>query len=164
MPDPRQLLEHEASAVNLRALAEQIVDARERRQWLFPRAAFGETAWELLLRLYTCESHVQSLESLTGATFASPPEAERWVRYLEAQDLVATGGDATNLSMLEVRLTQQAVSALDLYLAETQLRNQDSSRGAQEHLVLCLRHPAVWALAIALAAIASGITYALTRS
>lgn len=141
----------------LQNAARNILDARDRRSWFFPRAAFDETAWEVLLLLYTEEPSAPSLQTLACATLTRLSTARRWVQFLVQEGLVSVACNRPGHET--VRLTRRGRELLDSYLLDRVERTQErNARGTGEQTLSWYR--AGWAVIVAAIA-SSALTYVI---
>lgn len=144
----------------LRALARQILDERERRNWYLPKAAFGECAWEMLLLLYASDTQALSSETLFNATLTTPTNGRRWIDFLQNEGLATITGGLRDESRAWVELTPEGLYALELYLSDRLQRTQSGTgyrhagRFPMSASILCL---AKVVAAVAAAVIATAI-------
>lgn len=139
----------------LRALARQILDERERRNWYLPKAAFGECAWEMLLLLYASDTQALSSETLFNATLTTPTNGRRWIDFLRNEGLAMTTGALRDESRAWVELTPKGLYALELYLSDRLQRTQRDN----DHLQAS-GHPvpaSIFRMAIVPAAVAAAV-------
>lgn len=122
--EPNGITQHTNPDDPLRILARQIIDERERRNWFFPKATFGESAWEMLLLLYTSDTHSLSSQILFNATLSTPTLGERWLDFLQDEGLIMKIDGFLEEARGSVALTPKALHALELYLSDRLHRTQ----------------------------------------
>lgn len=104
---------------NLLKAARSIVEMQKLRRRYFPAAMFGEPAWDILLALYLApaksERTIDRLASSSGAPLST---AIRWLRYLEAENLVMLDTNGHDPAQKQVHLTDKAYDSLRLFLGQ----------------------------------------------
>lgn len=105
----------------LAAFAEGLYQDRRRRARYFPSHLFAEPAWDILLDLFVNGVRNRAI-SITSACIAGGIPATtglRWLGLLEKEGLLVreTSGDDARVTW--VRLSEQGMSAVRGYLAET---------------------------------------------
>ncbi|MCY1672510.1 winged helix DNA-binding protein [Novosphingobium sp. SL115] len=101
------------------ALAREVYAERRRRHKFLPADLFGEPTWDILLDLYIAareDRRVPTTSACIGA-HVPPTTALRWLRILEARDLVEREDDGRDGRRTFVRLTAQGLAAMDKSLA-----------------------------------------------
>lgn len=145
----------------LRGLARHILDERDRRQWYFPRVLFDEMPWQMLLALYVSETKRLSSECLCRSVLARPTTGNRWIDYLESEDLVTRHVEPSDKSRSMVELAPKSIELLELYLSDRlergEFRTEPYGRAAHS------RRSATFVVVIVLvtATLSAGITYLL---
>lgn len=94
----------------------QMLALRRRRENVFPRAMFGEPAWEILLLLYALGAR-QTIGRLAELACASKSTTIRWIDYLEGQQLVTRQPHPTDKRAIYAELTDKAREAIRVYLS-----------------------------------------------
>jgi DNA-binding MarR family transcriptional regulator len=93
---------------------------RRRRVAIFGSAMFGESGWDMLLILYVeRDAERQTIGRLAELSGVAKSTALRWLRSLEADDLVRRTDHPTDRRTDFVELTKKGESALDSYFSET---------------------------------------------
>ena len=143
----------------LEVLALSILEDRERRLWFLPKAAFGETAWEILLLLYVSDSKSLSLESLFNATLTEPSTGMRWVEFLQDEGFVSRCSSNSG----EVQLSLKGTHSLELYLLDRSKRTQikTSRDGTADGEIAARRVGQTAVLAGLVGAVAAALTCSL---
>lgn len=99
-------------------------ERRGRRMQLLPKEMFGEPAWEMLLILYAEQQRTRlTIARLSDKLDLPPSTALRWLNYLEDRRLVVREPHPTDLRSAILKLTSNAIDALDLYLSEAITRS-----------------------------------------
>lgn len=91
--------------------ASDILQARHRREALFPPALFDEFAWEILLALYINRNSNRDTDAamVFDAVGCKPSVGQRWLAYLaEKNQIVQTGPN--------IMLHDDAVGPMEDYL------------------------------------------------
>ena len=93
---------------------------RARRAVYLPSELFAEPAWDILLELYAFELVARMVnESELGERINVPATTtSRWLKVLDAQDLIARSVDPNDASQVRVVLTQRALEALEGYFSD----------------------------------------------
>jgi DNA-binding MarR family transcriptional regulator len=121
LPLPALASELSSQATSPRALlerAEWILRVRRSREGLFGRAMMGESAFDLLLRLYVRSGQSElSLTSLARPTGIPYSSAMRWIDYLADKGFVARTKSASDRRATSVRLTPEGRAVMDELLA-----------------------------------------------
>jgi DNA-binding MarR family transcriptional regulator len=94
----------------------ELLSLRRKRERVFPRAMFGEPAWEILLLLYALGSR-QTIGRLAELACASKSTTIRWIDYLEGQQLITRQPHPTDKRAVYAELTDKARKAVQLYLS-----------------------------------------------
>jgi DNA-binding MarR family transcriptional regulator len=91
-------------------LARTIFLSRRLRQQYFPKAIFGEAAWDILLALFTNvdSGGTETVTSLAHHVECPLSTALRWLDYLEQSGLIARNPHPTDKRVMVVSLTNQA--------------------------------------------------------
>lgn len=100
-------------------IAREIYAERRRRHRFLPADLFGEPTWDILIDLYIAyreDRRVPTTSSCIGA-HVPPTTALRWLRILEARDLVEREDDGRDGRRTFVRLTPQGLTAMDATFA-----------------------------------------------
>lgn len=108
-----------ASIARYTAIAREVYAERRRRHKFLPADLFGEPTWDILLDLYIAareDRRVPTTSACIGA-HVPPTTALRWLRILEARDLVEREDDGRDGRRTFVRLTAQGLAAMDKSLA-----------------------------------------------
>ena len=143
----------------LQDLARHILDERDRRQWYFPRIFFDEMPWQILLILYVSETGRLSSDSLWRSLLAQPSTGNRWIDYLESEELVTRHVEPSDKSRSMVELAPKGIGLLDLYLSDRLQRGEIRTRSRQEASRSRLARGDIGMLVIA--ALSAGSSYLL---
>lgn len=107
-PAAQEPASDQISRTRLIERARQEIANRRRRSQLFPRAMFGEPAWDMLLVLYVADGcapeTIRDLRELAGLTHTT---ALRWLDYLESQQLIARKAHPTDRRSAFCRVDRQ---------------------------------------------------------
>ena len=96
------------------------LNVRRHRAEIFPRAMFGEPAWEILLLLYIEDQGQRlNIRGICGCLDVPMSSALRWLGYLQKAQLVRRELSPTDQRVIIARLTSKAIAALDLYFSKT---------------------------------------------
>jgi DNA-binding MarR family transcriptional regulator len=123
----RDLRNHKLEGDDLRMLgmealnqARSLVRQRQGRAALFPAKLFGEPAWDMLLTLYIarCEGRCLSFPALSLSLNLPVGDALRWVRRLEASDLVQRGARGETTRSRSVSITDAAFETVTTMLLQ----------------------------------------------
>lgn len=109
-----------ASECELVKSAQSILTRRKQRHDHLGAAIFGEPGWEMLLHLYIRDVSGASTTALQLRQLAGVPAAERWLRHLEREGLIAARQHPSDHGTDFVELTNSAREALDDYLTAIQ--------------------------------------------
>ena len=117
---PRFGKDKESAGVDL---ARKFYRLRRRRDAYFDPMLFAEPAWDMLLDLYIAESEQRQVAVLTACLGAAAPQttAIRWLRVLEARQLIRRETDPNDARRIYIRLTDLAVRMMRNLLAEAQM-------------------------------------------
>lgn len=101
--------------------ARKAIRDRQLRTEYFNRAIFGEAAWDILLVLYVMDSagSRQTQGTLSKRLTTPPTTVQRWVDYLEKENLVRRDPHPTDRRTAFVRLLDKGRKALDDYFTAT---------------------------------------------
>ena len=99
-------------------VAESILRQRRRRAELFSSSLFGEAGWDMLLQLYVQGSSGSptTVEQLLETSTLPSSVTLKWLRHLEAEELVIWRSHPSDQGVEFVEITAQATSALETYL------------------------------------------------
>ena len=102
----------------LQTLAQSVFVHRKRRHRFFPRAMFGEPAWDMLLSLFITDvsGARQTVGRLTDVTETPPTSALRWIQYLEKERLVEREPHPTDRRILFIELTDKGRRSVEAWL------------------------------------------------
>lgn len=117
--DPPRWPGSSASGISgLAGLARRYLQLRRARDTLFPEGLFSDPAWDLLLDLFAAEAEgaAISVSSACIAAAVPPTTALRWIRRLEACDLLLRGEDASDHRRVLLHLTPSARTAIRVWL------------------------------------------------
>lgn len=101
-------------------VAAQELRRRTRRSQHLPANLFGETAWELLLKLFVSEQSGQSMSLLDAcaASQTSQATAVRYIVFMVAYGLVQRDQNQENQRKTAIRLTAKGRTAIRAALQE----------------------------------------------
>ena len=116
----------------LQDLARHILDERDRRQWYFPRILFDEMPWQILLILYVAETGRLSSDCLWRSLLVQPSTGNRWIDYLESEEVVTRHVEPSDKSRSMVELAPKGMGLLDLYLGDRLRRSELPTGWSQE--------------------------------
>lgn len=121
----------------LLAFARECYAIRRRRNRHLPSDLFGEPTWDILLDLYVATRENRPVPTTSACIGADvpPTTALRWLRILEARELVEREEDDRDGRRTFVRLSARGLAAMDDWL-HVALATLDHSVG------LILRQPA----------------------
>lgn len=146
----------------LQDLARHILDERDRRQWYFPRILFDELPWQILLILYVAETGRLSSDCLWHSLLVQPSTGNRWIDYLESEELVTRHVEPSDKSRSMVELAPKGMGLLDLYLGD-RLRRSELPTGWRHGATRSGRQRSPAAIVMpAAAALSAGISHILT--
>ena len=93
---------------------------RARRQLYLPSDLFAEPAWDILLELYAFElvSRLVSESELAERIDAPGTTTARWMKLLEAEDLIARRVDPDHFREVRISLTPKGLTALGGYFSD----------------------------------------------
>lgn len=93
---------------------------RARRAEYLPSELFAEPAWDILLELYAFELVGRTVtESELVERLAVPSTvAIRWLKMLEAHNLVSRALDLADRTQIRIELTSKGLNALDGYFSD----------------------------------------------
>ena len=96
------------------------IQAWRERSCYLPAELFSDPAWGMLLELFHAEigNRSVSLKRLCKASMASTPTAIRWLKVLEARELVVRQADPLNSGNELFELTPKGSTALRLYFRD----------------------------------------------
>ena len=98
------------------------VKKRGRRKELLPGQMFGEPGWEILLLLYVEQQGTRlNIARLSSELNLPGTSTLRWLNYLEEYGLVERDPNPIDQRSAFLRLTAQAMKALDVYFSEVVL-------------------------------------------
>ncbi|WP_421848432.1 winged helix DNA-binding protein [Novosphingobium sp.] len=102
----------------LLAFARETYAIRRRRDRHLPGDLFGEPTWDILLDLYVATRENRSVPTTSACIGANvpPTTALRWLRILEARELVEREEDDRDGRRTFVRLSARGLAAMDDYL------------------------------------------------
>lgn len=102
------------------ATAKEIYRARRRRDQVLGHDLFGEPAWDILLDLFVAQQRGwrTPLSSVCVASAVPTTTAQRWIRELEARNLVRRTRDPNDGRRVYVALTETARADLEQLLTE----------------------------------------------
>lgn len=105
--------------IGLRLMASRILDLRHLRCKIFPVEFLGETAWEMLLLLYSSRVGTGlSVGKLAELTNTAETSASRWIDYLEAHGLITRDSTSSEGRVALIALTNEAKTKLYSYLTQ----------------------------------------------
>ena len=109
-----------ASEDELASLARIIFHSRRTRARHFKRAMFGEPAWDVLLLLYAADrsGSRQTLTKLAGSIEAPLSTVNRWIGYLEREQLVQREPHPTDRRVVFIGLLPKGRQSMTEYLTE----------------------------------------------
>lgn len=115
---PQETPSNETSSKMLLERAQSIARVRAAREKMLGRAAIGEPAFDLLLRLYgrsgQQETSLTSLARLAAIPYSS---ATRWIRYLADKGLVECSESKSDRRATCVQLTPSGCTMMDEFLS-----------------------------------------------
>lgn len=102
----------------LLAFARECYAMRRRRDRHLPGDLFGEPTWDILLDLYVATRENRPVPTTSACIGADvpPTTALRWLRILEARDLVEREEDCRDGRRTFVRLSKHGLAAMDDWL------------------------------------------------
>ncbi len=98
-------------------LARQVLDERTMRIAHFPGGIFGETAWDILLVLFSKENHLSMIAAeLAVELNTALTSTVRWIHYLEQQSFIRIRHDPLDARREIVELTPEGDRTISSYL------------------------------------------------
>lgn len=93
---------------------------RARRTMFLPSELFAEPAWDILVELYAFElvSRVVTESEIADRISVPIKTAARWMKMLEAHNLIDRRVDPDDGDQIQVALTCRALEALDGYFSD----------------------------------------------
>lgn len=110
----KRMLGYQGDAINMTdyaRYASDILQARHRREALFPPALFDEFAWEILLALYISRGSGSDVDAATvfDTVGCRPAVGQRWLAYLAEKNQIVSAGP-------HIMLHDDAVGPMEEYL------------------------------------------------
>lgn len=95
-------------------------EERSRRAEYLPTELFAEPAWDILLELYAFElvGRCVTERELTERIPVPSTVSIRWLKMLDAQNLVTRTVDVVDRTQHQIELTSKALNALDGYFSD----------------------------------------------
>lgn len=120
--------EKETARASGLAAARLSMASRNDRSKFFPRAMFGEPAWDLLLALYAHQgrSHALTISNLANIAQTPVTTALRWIDYLDEKGLVLRERSNIDRRASEIRLSDDGRARLDRYFLDMIARVDES--------------------------------------
>jgi DNA-binding MarR family transcriptional regulator len=116
--EPQEASSNALSSKALLERAESILRVRAARERMLGRAAIGEPAFDLLLRLYVRSGQNEtSLSSLARPAAIPWSSAMRWIRYLADKGLVECTESRSDRRATSVQLTPSGRAMMDEFLS-----------------------------------------------
>jgi DNA-binding MarR family transcriptional regulator len=98
-------------------LARQVLDERTMRIAHFPGGIFGETAWDILLVLFSKENHLNMIAADIAAELNTAlTSTVRWIHYLEQQSFIQIRLDPLDARREIVELTPEGMRTVSAYV------------------------------------------------
>lgn len=118
LTDPREPEITPTQPVDTRSAAAALLGLRASRLEFFPRAMFGEPAWDLMLAIHASNDGARpTVTSLADRLRIPASSAARWARYLEAHGFVERQSDPNDARSHLIELTQKGYNQLELFIA-----------------------------------------------
>lgn len=105
-------------AVDLVAVAQELLATRRARRKFFPLDLFHEPAWEMLVALFIVyeTDHSMNVKQLVGCSDAPATTSQRWIDHLYKSGLVNRVTDTEDRRRIDISLSERGCDAMTKYL------------------------------------------------